>query len=91
MGSTNLSPANVFALVTIASFFISVSFALAGDGIGLLSSWSNALTLSVTDKNLGSRLNMVWAIVMSGLLHNINHDVMFFLSKQGTPCHIGCR
>jgi solute carrier family 35, member E1 len=82
---TNLTPANVFALVTIASFFISVPFALAGEGHGLRPSWSNALKLSVTDKNLGSRVNLVCAIVMSGLLHYINQDVMFFCLSKVHP------
>jgi solute carrier family 35, member E1 len=82
---TNLTPANVFALVTIASFFISIPFAMAAEGSGLLASWSNALKLSVTDKNLGSRLNLVGAIVMSGLLHYINQDIMFFCLSKVHP------
>lgn len=83
---TNLTPANVFALVTIVSFFISVPFALTCEGSGLLASWSNALKLSVTDKNLGnSRLNLIGAIVMSGLLHYINQDVMFFCLSKVHP------
>jgi solute carrier family 35, member E1 len=82
---TNLTPANIFALVTIASFFISVPFALVGEGSGLLTSFSNALTLSVKDKNVGSRVYLVWAIVMSGLLHYINQDIMFFCLSKVHP------
>lgn len=66
--AVNMTPPNVFGLVTIASFFLSLPLALLGEGRTFLSCWKQADV---------SSWYLVQAIVVSGLFHYLNNEVMY--------------
>ncbi|KAG7358605.1 triose-phosphate transporter family protein [Nitzschia inconspicua] len=68
---TNLSPPNMFGLVTWAAFFISVPFALIGEGQGFIGLWNAAL------EQVESTSHFLRAIIVSGLFHYLNNEVMY--------------
>jgi len=68
---TNLSAPNMFGLVTMAAFLISVPVALFQEGSGFLSLWSGAV------EQVDSKLQLIRAIFVSGLFHYLNNEVMY--------------
>ena len=69
-GVANLTPPNVFGLVTIAAFAISVPFAVVGEGRGLAASLQGALEQQ-------SAAVLARSVVLSGLFHYLNNEVMY--------------
>eukprot|EP00980_Cylindrotheca_fusiformis_P017181 scaffold5289_cov107-Cylindrotheca_fusiformis.AAC.8 len=76
---SNLTPPNMFGLVTWAAFFISIPIALIGEGKEFVGLWSTAMN-SVEDKTafLGS-------LVLSGLSHYLNNEVMYLALGKVHP------
>ncbi|KAL3924125.1 MAG: hypothetical protein SGARI_006092 [Bacillariaceae sp.] len=68
---TNLTPPNMFGLVTWAAFIISIPIALLGEGQGFSALWSAAL-----DK-VENTSHFLRAIVLSGVFHYLNNEVMY--------------
>ena len=68
---SNLTPPNMFGLVTWAAFVISIPIALFGEGKTFSGLWSAALN-SVDDTNQFMR-----SLVLSGLFHYLNNEVMY--------------
>mmetsp|Transcript_29462 Transcript_29462/g.48984 ORF Transcript_29462/g.48984 Transcript_29462/m.48984 type:complete len:321 (+) Transcript_29462:82-1044(+) len=68
---TNLTPPNMFGLVTWAAFFISIPLALIGEGRGFEALWSAAL------EQVENTSHFLRAIVLSGLFHYLNNEVMY--------------
>lgn len=67
---TNLTPTNVFALVTIGAFLLSIPLALLVEGKILFSSWDQAIQKQQTGQ-------LVQSILLSGLFHYLNNEVMY--------------
>jgi solute carrier family 35, member E1 len=68
---TNLTPPNMFGLVTWAAFLISIPIALIGEGIGFSALWQSALN------QVENTAHFLRAIVVSGFLHYLNNEVMY--------------
>lgn len=68
---SNLTPPNMFGLVTWAAFFISIPIALIGEGQTFSGLWSSALA------QVENSSHFMRAIVMSGLFHYLNNEVMY--------------
>ena len=67
----NLTAPNMFGLVTMAAFLISIPVALFQEGSGFLSLWSAAI------EQVESKTQLVRAIFVSGLFHYLNNEVMY--------------
>lgn len=67
---TNLSPTNVFALVTISAFIISIPLAIVGEASCAVAKWSEA----IQKKDPGS---LILSVLASGLFHYLNNEVMY--------------
>lgn len=76
---TNLTPPNVFGLVTLSAFLLSIPMALLGEGRQFLKLWRGAL------EQQPSTLLLVRSILVSGFFHYINNEVMFFALGQVHP------
>jgi solute carrier family 35, member E1 len=70
---TNMTPPNVFAMVTLASFLISIPLALIGEGRSFGGTWTKAL--GTTQEN--ANIELIKAIIVSGLFHYLNNEVMY--------------
>lgn len=68
---TNLSPPNMYALVTWAALFVSIPIALIREGQGFMSLLSKSL------ESVGNNVQFARAIVLSGLVHYLNNEVMY--------------
>lgn len=68
---TNLSAPNMFGLVTMAAFFISIPVALIQEGSSFMSLWAGALD------QVESKAQLIRAIFVSGLFHYLNNEVMY--------------
>eukprot|EP00977_Amphora_coffeiformis_P013775 scaffold3677_cov206-Amphora_coffeaeformis.AAC.4 len=68
--ATNLTPPNVFGLVTITAFFISLPLAAVGEGPGLVASLKGALEQQ-------SWPILARSVALSGLFHYLNNEVMY--------------
>mmetsp|Transcript_3180 Transcript_3180/g.6979 ORF Transcript_3180/g.6979 Transcript_3180/m.6979 type:complete len:594 (+) Transcript_3180:161-1942(+) len=68
---TNLTAPNMFGLVTMAAFMISVPVALFQEGSGFSALWSAAL------EQVESKTQLIRAIFISGLFHYLNNEVMY--------------
>jgi solute carrier family 35 protein E1 len=77
---TNLTSPNVFGLVTIAAFFLSIPMALVGEGRSIQATWSRAM-----EENSGSAADLIKAIVYSGLFHYLNNEVMYLALGKVHP------
>ena len=69
-GGTNLSPPNVFGLVTIVAFLFGIPLAWAGEGDVFGGLWQTAL-----EKH--SQRTLVQMVLVSGFFHYINNEVMY--------------
>jgi len=76
---TNLTAPNMFGLVTIAAFIISIPVGLIQEGSGFLALWSAAL------EQVESKKQLIRAIIMSGLFHYLNNEVMYMALGQVHP------
>jgi solute carrier family 35 protein E1 len=68
---TNLTAPNMFGLVTMAAFLISIPVALFQEGSGFSAIWSAAL------EQVESKTHLIRAIFVSGLFHYLNNEVMY--------------
>ena len=68
---TNLTPPNMFGLVTIAAFLMSIPMALLKEGNGMIDLFKSALDQS------GSSVQFIRAVIFSGLFHYLNNEVMY--------------
>jgi solute carrier family 35, member E1 len=69
---TNLTPTNVFGLVTESAFWISIPVALLGEGLGIRQSWADATRIQ-------NGVELLKAIVVSGFFHYINNEVRLYI------------
>jgi solute carrier family 35, member E1 len=76
---TNLTPPNMFGLVTWAAFLLSIPLALTVEGRGFRVLWSAALD-RVEDAS-----HFVRALVLSGLFHYLNNEVMYLALGRVHP------
>jgi solute carrier family 35, member E1 len=70
---TNLTPTNVFGLVTESAFWISIPIALVGEGLGIRQSWADATKIQ-------NGVELLKAIFVSGFFHYINNEVRLLWS-----------
>jgi len=68
---SNLTAPNMFGLVTIAAFLLSIPVALIREGSGFSSLWVDSLEL------VESKTQFMRAIFISGLFHYLNNEVMY--------------
>jgi solute carrier family 35 protein E1 len=68
---TNLTPPNMFGLVTWAAFLFSIPLALLLEGKGFEKLWSSAL------EQVANKAHFIRAIALSGLFHYLNNEVMY--------------
>jgi len=76
---TNLTPPNMFGLVTWTAFFISIPIALIGEGKDFMGLWKTALA-SVDNQN-----KFLQSLVLSGLSHYLNNEVMYLALGKVHP------
>ncbi|KAL3936501.1 MAG: hypothetical protein SGBAC_008187 [Bacillariaceae sp.] len=76
---SNLTPPNMFGMVTWAAFFISVPIALIGEGKTIGGVWKDALA-SVENQN-----KFLQSLVLSGLSHYLNNEVMYLALGKVHP------
>mmetsp|Transcript_2167 Transcript_2167/g.4980 ORF Transcript_2167/g.4980 Transcript_2167/m.4980 type:complete len:407 (-) Transcript_2167:122-1342(-) len=69
----NITPTNLFGLVTISSFLFSIPICIVGEGKSFPGLWAAA----VGEESGTSTLEMVRAIIVSGLFHYLNNEVMY--------------
>jgi solute carrier family 35 protein E1 len=67
---TNLTSPNIFGLVTIAAFLISIPVALVGEAGSFMGQWNTAMQTQ-------SAKELVKAIFVSGMFHYLNNEVMY--------------
>jgi solute carrier family 35 protein E1 len=68
--TANLTPPNVFGLVTLTAFMISVPLTVMGEGRNILPSLSRALEQQ-------EAASLAQAVLLSGLFHYLNNEVMY--------------
>lgn len=90
----NMTSTNVFGLVTMVAFFLSIPLAIVTEGSKFGSLWSKALSVaSSTSEGSGindtvaqaaassvaavSRGKLIQSIIISGLFHYLNNEVMY--------------
>jgi solute carrier family 35 protein E1 len=76
---TDLTPPNMFSLVTWAAFIISIPMAMIGEGKGFADLWQAALD-TVEDQN-----QFFKSLVISGLVHYLNNEVMYMALGKVHP------
>lgn len=76
---TNLTPPNMFGLVTVAAFVISLPIALIWEGRGFADLWTAALD------QVENTSHFVRAIVLSGFFHYLNNEVMYLALGKVHP------
>ncbi len=69
----NITSTNLFGLVTIYSFIISIPIFLLGEGRSFPGLWSAA----IGGEGGKTAMEMVKAIIISGLFHYLNNEVMY--------------
>jgi solute carrier family 35 protein E1 len=67
----NLSPPNMFGIVTWAAFLMSIPFALIMEGGGFGTLWAAAMD------QVEVPAHFVRAVILSGLFHYLNNEVMY--------------
>eukprot|EP00980_Cylindrotheca_fusiformis_P017185 scaffold5289_cov107-Cylindrotheca_fusiformis.AAC.12 len=79
---TNLTPPNMFGLVTLAAFVFSIPAALLGEGKGFATLWKTALaTVGGEDE----KMTFYQSLVVSGLVHYLNNEVMYMALGKVHP------
>ena len=74
----NITPANLFGLVTWMAFFVSIPMFVVTEGTSFFDLWKTA-TETVAPANL------VRQIIISGLLHYLNNEVMYLALSNVHP------
>lgn len=77
---TNLTSTNVYSIVTIWAFVLSIPLIPLMEGCSLSSHWSNAIKSG--DHSVQS---LVQALVISGLFHYLNNEVMYLALSNVHP------
>ena len=77
----NMSSTNLFGVVTISAFLISIPIALIGEGKSFLGLWAAA----VGGEDGTTTMQMARAIVASGLFHYLNNEVMYLTLSNVHP------
>jgi len=67
----NLTPQNMFGVVTWASFILSIPIALMGEGAGF------AKVLSAAFDKVDNNMHFIRSLLLSGFLHYLNNEVMY--------------
>jgi solute carrier family 35, member E1 len=79
--STNISSTNVFAIVTCLAFIVSIPIALVLEGNDFLSIWKKAVAsypiTTTSTTNSSPSYQLCKAIIVSGLFHYWNNEVMY--------------
>lgn len=75
----NLTSVNLFGIVTIFAFIQSIPLFLLGEGLSFLDLWKKALAASST------QLDLVRGLVLSGLFHYLNNEVMYLALSNVHP------
>lgn len=76
---THLSPPNMFGMVTWYAFFISIPIAMIGEGKTIVGTWKDALA------SVDIQSKFVQSIVLSGLSHYLNNEVMYLALGKVHP------
>jgi len=77
---TNLTSTNVYSIVTIWAFALSIPLIPVMEGSSLLSHWTNAIKSG--DHSVQS---LTQAVVISGLFHYLNNEVMYLALSNVHP------
>lgn len=77
----NMNAVNLFAVVTIASFFLCIPAALIAEKGLLLELWAKA----TTGENAIASNELVKSVVTSGLFHYLNNEVMYLALSNVHP------
>mmetsp|Transcript_3460 Transcript_3460/g.7216 ORF Transcript_3460/g.7216 Transcript_3460/m.7216 type:complete len:415 (-) Transcript_3460:317-1561(-) len=75
----NLTSVNLFGVVTIYAFIQSIPLFLLGEGLSFIDLWKKALLASST------QLDLVRGLVLSGLFHYLNNEVMYLALSNVHP------
>lgn len=76
---SNLSSANLFGLVTVFASFMSIPAVLLTDGKSFPQLFKDALSTGLSQKDL------IQAIILSGLFHYLNNEVMYLALSNVHP------
>lgn len=74
----NLTSVNLFGIVTIFAFLQSIPLFLLGEGLSFIDLWKKALVKS-------SSYELVKGLVVSGLFHYLNNEVMYLALSNVHP------
>ncbi|KAL3777372.1 hypothetical protein ACHAWO_009679 [Cyclotella atomus] len=74
----NLTSVNLFGIVTIYAFLQSIPLFLLGEGLSFIELWKKALEKS-------SHYELVKGLVVSGLFHYLNNEVMYLALSNVHP------
>eukprot|EP00571_Detonula_confervacea_P013030 CAMPEP_0172311248 /NCGR_PEP_ID=MMETSP1058-20130122/14316_1 /TAXON_ID=83371 /ORGANISM="Detonula confervacea, Strain CCMP 353" /LENGTH=409 /DNA_ID=CAMNT_0013024369 /DNA_START=67 /DNA_END=1299 /DNA_ORIENTATION=+ len=74
----NLTSVNLFGVVTFYAFFQSIPFVLLVEGFSFIDLWKKALSSSTS-------LDLVRGLVLSGLFHYLNNEVMYLALSNVHP------
>lgn len=77
----NMNAVNLFAVVTIASFFLCIPAALIAEKGLLLELWAKA----TTGENAIASNELVKSVITSGLFHYLNNEVMYLALSNVHP------
>jgi len=78
----NINSVNLFGVITLLAFLISISIAYIGEGMSFFRIWRNILLGS----DLDSSENIVFIqLISSGLLHYLNNEVMYLALSNVHP------
>ena len=70
----NMNSVNLFALVTIAAFLLSIPAALAMEKLSMLTMWDQAVSGA---KAVTTSKELTKSVILSGLFHYLNNEVMY--------------
>ena len=76
---THLTSANVFGLVTLSAFVLSIPMALLGEGRNMSQLWKQAVEVQP------DKVELAKAVLMSGAFHYLNNEVMFLALGKVHP------
>lgn len=79
----NMNSVNLFAVVTWASFFLSIPVFMLGEGMSFMKLWSTAT--GTTESATTTTGELLRALIMSGLFHYCNNEVMYLALSNVHP------
>mmetsp|Transcript_2911 Transcript_2911/g.4289 ORF Transcript_2911/g.4289 Transcript_2911/m.4289 type:complete len:142 (-) Transcript_2911:21-446(-) len=77
----NLSAENLYGVVTLLAFAMLLPVALVGEGLGLSGKWQ----LALENPNAGNSTALSLRILLSGLFHYLNNEVMYLALSNVHP------